>query len=353
MLLSLPVDVICEAIFGYLSFGDIKRLDIAFTNRDLRPELCGIWQRYCTKNLRHIYGKHVYITMVGRDVVEITIDEDGELDLQQLTERFRCCPRLRKLYVDLSSKVILTEDTLFDLARHCPHLEVLSMVKTEHRCADDGLIAVAQHCHKLHTIELHSNITDSVIQALCDYCPHLRHIDLLLCFQLTDKSLIAIANAYPHLKSLSLNALEFSGSAIETLADKCHELEKVILYAVSYHKHSFAKLWKANPKILSFGLCSSTFTDDFVVSFAQSCHKVRVVHLGQCRGITDVSLIALGQHCHELQDLSLKHTDTKGITEAGVEALVAGCPWLYYFSTRDRRLKASFERLSLKGQISN
>eukprot|EP00899_Mesostigma_viride_P008432 jgi/Mesvir1/17590/Mv08822-RA.1 len=65
--------------------------------------------------------------------------------------------------------------------------------------------------------------------------------------------------------------------------------------------------------------------DTGVAAVAQSVVGLRRLAISYCERVSDASAARLGQHCRQLAEA---HVDRTGVTDAGVNALVHGCPGL-------------------------
>ena len=75
---------------------------------------------------------------------------------------------------------------------------------------DTSVIAVAEQCAGLKSIDLGGccNITDTSVVALAEHCPGLTKIDLGYCSNITDTSVVALAEHCPELKEINLGGCE-------------------------------------------------------------------------------------------------------------------------------------------------
>eukprot|EP00468_Gymnochlora_sp_CCMP2014_P001994 CAMPEP_0167743712 /NCGR_PEP_ID=MMETSP0110_2-20121227/2166_1 /TAXON_ID=629695 /ORGANISM="Gymnochlora sp., Strain CCMP2014" /LENGTH=1116 /DNA_ID=CAMNT_0007628109 /DNA_START=100 /DNA_END=3450 /DNA_ORIENTATION=+ len=151
-------------------------------------------------------------------------------DLDNLSSH---CPGLKRLYLDMCSKV--NDSGITAIARKCP-LEVLSLCAN--RVSDTSLQQIAEHCKNLRQLELsfcYLVSTDGVLE-IADKCRKITHLNLCLVDMIQD-------------------------NAIEALAQKC-ELEELNLRGCTH------------------------ITDNALHALARHCKKLRVLHLLGCEKIS-------------------------------------------------------------------
>jgi hypothetical protein len=103
------------------------------------------------------------------------------------------CAGLRKINLSYCSSI--TNAGIIALA-NCVGLEVISLSNMSRNITDTSVIAIADNCGGLRSIDLSGcrNITDAAIIALADGCVGLVWISMALCDNITDAAIIALAN---------------------------------------------------------------------------------------------------------------------------------------------------------------
>jgi hypothetical protein len=187
------------------------------------------------------------------------------------------CPQLRQFYTGERG---LTDGDLAALGKGCPHLTTIEHMGED--VTDTGLLSVARN-GALITLDLGDSplLTDQGIQAAAALCPHLEVVSIAYCEQLTDTTLIAFGQHCHNLRELNIRETDMTDTGLKAIAFGCPHLE--------------------------------------------------IVDLDSCTQLTDAALIALGQHCHHLRDLDIRHTH---MTDAGLRAIAAGCPLLEKLSAK-------------------
>ncbi|XP_033748891.1 uncharacterized protein LOC117333618 [Pecten maximus] len=113
-------------------------------------------------------------------------------------------PTLQHLNLD---NIYLTEGTLRNVCKSCPHLRILSL-------KDCGYL-----------------MTDNLMEQLVKKLPHLESLNLCACKHLTDRSMNALCRSSKNLKELNLSWIKtISESAIINLVQNCPKLEHLDIY---------------------------------------------------------------------------------------------------------------------------
>ena len=146
------------------------------------------------------------------------------------------------------------------------------------------------------------DVSDAAVAQIAAQYVNLRVVDLSGCVQVTDVSIVAMAESCPWLKSVDLsgkfgwgNHSKITDVAIVALAKKC------------------ARLKSAN-----LAYCS-LLTDASIVPLAGSCPLLKIVNLRGCKLLTDVSIVAFSGSCPLLKCVNLH--GCKLITDVSIGAL--------------------------------
>lgn len=224
-LLSLPSEVLCDAILPHLQVRDLQALDTAISAKLHRMTLRKLWKSYEYLSLHDVLLVKDIQWLVNSGVNMVGISTDYNfLVLALIVTRM---PKLKQLKFYGFHRSDLN-DFLQQLGVSCPHLEVLSVARVG--CSDVTLQSLAQSCQNLHTLHIQSNnVTDAGIQIMCNTCSNIRNIDLSFCKNLSDASLMSIADRYPNLQSIAIKETAFTDNALRYLAARCHQLQTVAL----------------------------------------------------------------------------------------------------------------------------
>ena len=246
----------------------ITRIDcFCFANSIAKPKLCQA--KHCLRNnINHDHFEQYglrSINLRGSD----KITDNG---LQYL----RFCPALRKLNLENSYKI--TSVGVINLTNDCKFLKELNL---------SGCLGVGNNGFK----------------AIGDNLKSLEIIKLSGCRQIQSSSLISI----------------FKTSKL------VHEIDVSYCGAVSDYEIKF--LSENCPKLQFLNLqCCHLVSDSSIAALASKCLDLRVLNLSRNEmpfKITDVSLLALGDHSFQLNKILLCGCEM--ITDTGVSWLVKGC----------------------------
>jgi hypothetical protein len=94
----------------------------------------------------------------------------------------------------------ITDIGVIRLAERCPNLQSFNIRSCE-SITDMCIVRLAEACN-LHSLTLghcHNSIFDTGINRIAELCPHLLHLHLSACFEVTDKCIIAVAEGCPAL----------------------------------------------------------------------------------------------------------------------------------------------------------
>ncbi|KAL7679773.1 putative endoplasmic reticulum vesicle transporter, leucine-rich repeat domain superfamily [Plasmopara halstedii] len=106
--------------------------------------------------------------------------------------------------IDLTQSII-TDLTLFVLAKHCPHLEELKLSCCS-EITDVGVEALMRSCTRLRRLDLTNCawLTDRGVAMIGTYGHQLRRLNMSWCMNITDKSVVDIARGCNHLQEVVL-----------------------------------------------------------------------------------------------------------------------------------------------------
>lgn len=183
-------------------------------------------------------------------------------------------------------------------------------------------------------------LVDTAVEMVANNCHELEDVDLSKSFRLTDSSLYALAHGCPNLSKLNISGCSaFSDTALAYLTDFCTKLR--ILNLCGCVKAASDKALKAigyncsQLEVLNLGWCENV-GDEGVMCLAYGCPDLRALDLCGCVLITDESVIALANNCFHLQSLGLYYC--QNITDKAIYALA------------DSRIKNNKNKVFLKKQ---
>jgi hypothetical protein len=237
----------------------------------------------------------------------------------------------------------MTDKVVVEIAASCPDLTEVTLAYNP-ELSDESLFALAMHCSLLKTLQFNqgvwnkrgnfSEITEEGVLALCTL-KHLTAIGLNRCTYLTGDCIVELAKSHPRLLEISLESDLLLGTGIDepalvTLAEYCPDLKKITLdgwqflqddtlVAVAEHCRGLESV--------ALEMCES-LTDAGIIRMAELCPSLSTVICG-CGGAGEASIIALANHCPELERLSF--LESVDVTDASLEALAQHCANLKAF----------------------
>jgi hypothetical protein len=218
-------------------------------------------------------------------------------------------PRLRSFSFDNLGYSI---DCLNALAAHCPLLQVLCYENSNANSVDP-LVHVLQACPNIEVVNVLSvmgfnnmstTVRDATIAAILQHCRNLKAFGVpSLETVMSAESLQVLAARLPDLHHLYLdNCPAASNAPVLALMQDCHNLRSLDLSA----HNDFV-------------------SEAALIALISNLPQIVDLRLSQCDW-TDPVLIAIGAHCPLLQVLNL--CSYSEYTDAGIEAVVRGCPAL-------------------------
>lgn len=156
-----------------------------------------------------------------------------------------------------------TETDLISFCTAAPNLQDITLM--DPNCKDVGLAAIGQHCHLLESFS-------------CTYAHEVRNLDA---------GIAAIARGCPQLKRLNLSYCPLiTGAGLTAIVAHCAQLEVLVLR--NYNAH---------------------VTDASLLELAHSAcaHRLQVLSVEGCQGLTGTGLAAVATHCRDLRSLNIQH----------------------------------------------
>ncbi|XP_057833414.2 EIN3-binding F-box protein 2 [Cryptomeria japonica] len=211
----------------------------------------------------------------------------------------------------------------------CPALRVLILWDCP-LIGDKGLSSIAKGCHLLEKLDLLNCplIGDKGLESIAANCPGLLSLNIESCPQIGNKSLKAIGQRCSNLESLSINNCALVGDeGIMALASNTTKLMKVKLQAVKVTDNSLTVMGhhcKSLIELMLVSLPNVTEKGFSSMGNASGMQKLKLLTVTACRGLTDQSLVMVGQGCPSLKNIFLRKCDflynkgLKGFTEVAV-----------------------------------
>ena len=280
------------------------------------------------------------------------------------------------------------------LSQHCCDLQIIKISYSI--CTDADLLALSTNCQQLQEIYLDGceEVTDD---GLIEMSKHLssnkqfRHIDISNCALISDRGVINFSKNCPQLKSFEIRGDNFTDDSILGAAKNCSGLERInigwnewvtetsmnaiasnchglkslyvgLCYSIS--EDSFTNMIENCNNLETISICGNSWvTDRSVNAIAKNCHGLKSLEFRECANINEASFINLTKNCTGLQTIlnsrndwmtnmsmnaiakncrdleCIDIDDCHNITDAGILAVLKGCPGMRNKVVRNKALK--------------
>jgi F-box/leucine-rich repeat protein 2/20 len=224
----------------------------------------------------------------------------------------------------------LNDEMVVAMAENCPRLILVSLRAS--RTTDAGLIALAQHCSGLRSVDLSycQDIADDGVVVLAQRCSHLTDINVCGCAELTDVAVATLATRCRHMIRIDAGGCSLlTDGALRALGKYCPQLKVVWLMMCNLLTDAgVAALAEGCPFLteLEFTGCS-LLADGALRAIAKYCTRIEVADFARCPLLTDAGVIDMAEHCTQLTKIVLRGCDR--LTGASTVALETHCPRLF------------------------
>lgn len=198
------------------------------------------------------------------------------------------------------------------IARGCPSLKVLSLWNVP-SISDEGLFEIARECHSLEKLDLCQcpSISNKGLAAIAESCPSLTTIAIESCSNIGNEGLQAIAKFCPNLQSIAIKDCACVGDQgiSSLLSSASTALTKVKLQALNITDYSVAVIGHYGKAITNLVLCGLQNVSQrgfWTMGTARGLQMVSSLTITSCKGITDLSLEAVGSGCPKLKHICLR-----------------------------------------------
>ncbi|KAM7268768.1 hypothetical protein ACFE04_010934 [Oxalis oulophora] len=198
------------------------------------------------------------------------------------------------------------------IARGCPSLKALSLWNV-HGVSDDGLIEIAKECRFLEKLDLCQcpSITSKGLIAIAENCPNLSSLSVESCGKIGNEGLQAIGKLCTKLQIISMKDCPLVGDhgVSSLLSSACSSITKVKFQNLNITDFSLAVLGHYGKAITNLTICNLQNVSErgfWVMGNAQGLQKLVSLTVSSCRGVTDVSLGAIGTSCQNLKKMCLR-----------------------------------------------
>ena len=158
------------------------------------------------------------------------------------------CDKLSKLVVldaplkaeEPSSSDVLTDGMVYILAMGCQRLKELTLHYNQIMLTDSALFVLAKKCRFLESLSVDycdndRGITDLGVCALAQRCKELKSLSLSNA-EITDASLVFIAEHLRNIKELHLEFCQVSDVGVYSLLRKCGKLERLVVHSADNNR---------------------------------------------------------------------------------------------------------------------
>lgn len=225
-----------------------------------------------------------------------------------------CRGGLGKLYVRGSNTSRgISNVGLSAIARGCPSLRVLSLWNVPN-VGDEGLLEIARECHSLEKLDLCQcpSISNKGLAAIAEKCPNLTSLTIESCSKIGNEGLQAIGRYCAKLESVTIKdccLVGDQGVASLLSSSASAVLTKVKLHALNITDFSLAVIGHYGKAVTCLNLSSLQNVSQkgfWVMGNARGLPQLTSLAISLCRGVTDVSLEALGTGCPNVKQMSLR-----------------------------------------------
>lgn len=198
------------------------------------------------------------------------------------------------------------------IAHGCPSLRTLSLWNVP-SVGDEGLFEIARECHLLEKLDLcHCpSISDKGLIAIAERCTNLTSLSIESCPKIGNEGLQAIGKLCSKLQAISIRDCPRVGDqGVSSLfASSSCAITKVKIQALNITDFSLAVIGHYGQAIthLTFsGLQNVSEKGFWVMGSAQGLKKLTLLTIASCRGMTDVSLEAMGKGIANLKQICIQ-----------------------------------------------
>lgn len=206
----------------------------------------------------------------------------------------------------------ITDSGLKAIAHGCPSLKIFSLWDVS-TVGDEGLIEIASGCRHLEKVDLCKcpSISDKALIAVAKNCPNLTELSIESCPKIGNEGLQAIGKLCPNLRSVSIkHCLGVGDQGIAgLLSSTSFVLTKVKLESLMVSDLSLAVIGHYGFAVTDLVLnCLPNVSEKgfWVMGNGRGLQKLTSFTIGNCQGVTDVGLEAIGKGCPNVRNVQLR-----------------------------------------------
>jgi hypothetical protein len=369
---ELPEVLISTVLVSWVPVRSFGLLDSAMCNKSTRANYLKlingsnfvIVQQYEMGDVKNCYERadQFVAWILRRDVAlarlivtEVFVNQRSRLPYLKSHGKY-----VRSVRIENRALIVSSSDQIVeDLCVHCPGVQVLECYAS---LAPPALEAVASHWKQLTHLTMEMCNRDDEIGSVARYYrssdvrywPAYEWVDEFsefLCCCSTELLVITtdvpfdqsdyetIASRCPLLRELNASSEDMEDTALAAIAEGCPFLSTLHVEDNDQITDAGIAAVARNQALQTLSLTGCwNITDAGLRSVVECCPLMERVQLDACRRFSDPTLIMVGQHCHNLRELSVDDTT---ITPEGLAAVAAGCPLLEKLSVRYSKMADS------------
>ena len=271
------------------------------------------------------------IKLIGQNARELKhLDVKGNVGVSDssISNIGRTCTKLELLNLADCDKI--SDTSIGVVGQRCSNLLYLNL-RNCHEVTDWSMADLARRCNQITFLDLAfcKDISDEVVELISNGCgPRLTYLDLRKCDRITDKA-GALLGKCVKLKHLSLlKCTQLTEETLLPVAQNCLNLELLHMRKSRLSDPGLQLLGEqqrdngATLTALDLGNC--TFLTDKSVQEIMHCHLLIKLNLRKAFKTTDLSLRLIPPNCRKLQQLNLSYC--KNIHDKTVYDLGMKCP---------------------------
>jgi len=237
-------------------------------------------------------------------IADKVLDRCCEWAVTQMLDYFDPFKKLNSLNLARCNQ--LTDFPIIEMVRSMPYITVLNLMGL--RC-----------------------ITDKSLEYVGRLCPLLKTFDITGCISVTDDGIAHVSAGCLELECVKIDEcadLTDAALAFFTNFDLTNRLKEVTYRGlIRTTEESLSQMASSSTSVTCLALAgNSRYRDVQIISLAQRCHKLRVLDLGWCTGLTDYGISMVAHNCPELQTLSLANCEN--LTGGSIIEIAVHCPKL-------------------------